>query len=114
MTYLANDELFPSEHTNEPREIRCRNCGEAAPFDGQDDCLKCFVAYLLQEEPDAIYDLRRQFAGSYWLGQVEAEWERQCSALVVSGLMITTPVQGFSKETEAWLAKLGTTEETTV
>lgn len=112
-THLAQDELFPSSHTNE-RRISCRNCGEAEPFDGQDDCLKCFTAYLLHEDPDAIYDLRRQYAGSYWLGQIDAEIERQSSALLSSGLMLTVPVQGFSKETEAWLKSLGVKDEEVV
>jgi hypothetical protein len=110
-THLAQDELFPSQHTNEPREIRCDVCGEHEPFDGWDSCLRCGVAASLQEDPDYLYTARRLYAHKrHWMARLEAEWLRQSTALLSSGLMVTTPVQGFSAETLAWLKGLGVEE----
>lgn len=114
MTHLAQDELFPSSHTNDPCPVRCSVCDNAEPFDGWSECLRCGTAACIQEDPDYIYTARRLYAGSHWLGVLEAEWERQSSALLSAGLMLTVPVQGFSKETEAWLKSLGVKDEEVV
>jgi hypothetical protein len=60
----------------------CRNCQNAAPFEGWDDCLACGVACALVEDPDYINFARRLYKDdSAWLAQLNREWARQSQAL---------------------------------
>jgi hypothetical protein len=64
------------------KEFTCRNCHEAPPFHGWDDCLECGVASALIEQPEYLEFAKRTFTDQpKWLAQLEAEWTRQAAAL---------------------------------
>jgi len=62
----------------------CTTCGLAPSFDGFDDCVACGAAYLLTD-PTQLALIRKLNAGTPWLAQLNAEIERQLSALIVCG-----------------------------
>ena len=64
----------------------CETCELAAKFRGTEQCVACFVATCLVEDPDFLSFANRIYRGdSAWLAELNAEWTRQQQALVSSG-----------------------------
>ncbi len=63
----------------------CTSCGEEPQFEGGDDCLACFVAYALLEDPNQIESARKLFPGTTYLARIEAEVSRQTCTPIACG-----------------------------
>lgn len=59
----------------------CESCALEPVLDGTDQCLKCVLAYVIHEDPTDLARLRAAYAGTRYEAAVEAEVERQMSAL---------------------------------
>lgn len=68
--------------------VTCKNCGEAPPHDGFDECTACAVAITMDEDAGYIEVIRPHFSHLSSWAKFEREWIRQASALIECGMMV--------------------------